>query len=520
MQTLDSYDQVPYGGHAIPDTHPDYLATLAGMLGIAAAPPQRCRVLELGAAAGDNLIPMAFQLPDSDFVGVELGAHQAQRGQALIAALGLTNVVLLHQDILSLDETLGRFDYILAHGVYSWVPDPVKEQILSLCGRLLTPNGVAYVSYNVLPGWHQRGMLRGMLLHQTSGAATPAERLDLAYGFLELLAAGMDQDQRPLVQSLREELEYLREARPAYLYHEYLEATNAPETFSTFLGRAERHGLRYLADTQLHTMFASTLAPAAQAVVGLCKDQTEQEQLMDFLTLRPFRRSLLIRSGLEPNLEIDLQHLHAYGLYADLTPTDGADLSRPLPEPYASTAGDDFVVEHPLTKAVLQQLATAYPNALPLAALLDAARTLVEDAGGAGYATEIDACQGEPFSLYASQGLGLTLNPATWSGHLSERPRASALARARAAAGETQVATARHRNLDLDRVSALLLSLLDGRHDRAALEAALFGALQADPGFQETLAQGPSTPAGLQGQIKANCERLLWVFARNGLLEA
>ena len=520
MQTLDSYDQIPYGGHAIPDTHPDHLATLAGMLGIAAAPPQRCRVLELGAAAGDNLIPMAFQLPDSDFVGVELGAHQAQRGQALIAALGLTNVVLLHQDILSLDETLGRFDYILAHGVYSWVPDPVKEQILSLCGRLLTPNGVAYLSYNVLPGWHHRGMLRDMLLHETGGGATPAERLDLAYGFLDLLAAGIDQDQRPLVRSLREEVEYLREARPAYLYHEYLEATNAPETFSSFLGLAERHGLRYLADTEFHTMFASTLAPAAQAVLERCKDQSEQEQLMDFLTLRPFRRSLLIRRGLEPDLEIDLQQLHAYGLYADLSPTHGADLSRPLPEPYASTAGDDFVVEHPLTKAVLQQLATAYPNALPLAALLDAARTLVEDAGGAGYATEIDACQGELFSLYASQGLGLTLNPATWPGRVSERPRASPLARAQAAAGETQVATARHRNLDLDWVSALLLTLLDGRHDRAALEAALLAALQADPGFKETLAQGPAGPAGLQGQINANCERLLWVFARNGLLEA
>jgi hypothetical protein len=267
-------------------------------------------------------------------------------------------------------------------------------------------------------------------------------------------------------------------------------------------------------------MFASTLAPAAQAVLERCKDQTEQEQLMDFLTLRPFRRSLLIRSGLEPDLEIDLERLRDYGLYADLIPTHGADLSRPLPQPYASTAGDDFVVEHPLTKAVLHQLAASYPNALPLAALLDAARTLVDDAGGAEYAREIDACQGELFSLYASQGLGLTLNPATWPGRVSERPRASALARARAAAGEAQVATARHRNLDLDQVSALLLTLLDGRRDRAALEAALFAAIADDPGFQETLARGLSTPAELEGQIKANCERLLRVFARNGLLEA
>ena len=119
MSTLPSYDQVPYESFAMPDTHPDNLATLGHLLGVQGAAPECCRVLELGAAAGGNLIPMAFGLPDSTFVGVELGAEQARRGQAMIAELGLRNVRLRHQDILDVDEAQAAFDYILVHGVYS-----------------------------------------------------------------------------------------------------------------------------------------------------------------------------------------------------------------------------------------------------------------------------------------------------------------------------------------------------------------------------------------------------------------
>jgi SAM-dependent methyltransferase len=163
MPTLPSYDQVPYESFAMPDTHPDYLATLVRLLGVQAAPAERCRVLELGAAAGGNRIPMAFGLPESTFVGVELGAEQARCGQAMIAALGLANVHLRHQDILDLDLDQEPWDYILVHGVYSWVPEVVRERILALCGRLLAPHGIAYLSYNVLSGWHSRAMLRDIL---------------------------------------------------------------------------------------------------------------------------------------------------------------------------------------------------------------------------------------------------------------------------------------------------------------------------------------------------------------------
>lgn len=517
MQTIESYDSVPYESFAVPESHPDHLACLARLLGVAAAAPEACRVLELGAAAGGNLVPMAWGLPGSELVGVELSAEQARRGQGMIAGLGLTNVRLLHQDILAVDDSQAPFDYILAHGVYSWVPEAVKERILALCGRLLAPRGVAYLSWNVLPGWRARAMVRDLLLDGCAGASDPQARLSRARAVLERLHRGLAGDPRPVAAVLRTEVEYLRSARASYLYHEYLEDTNTPETLAIFLARAARHGLRYLGEARLHTMFASTLPAAAQGVLEDVAGQTEQEALMDALTLRPFRQTLLVRQEVEPELELDLDRLSDYGLFADLHPLAPPRLDRVEPQTYATGGGERFTLEQPLTKALVGLLTEEYPNALTLAAALPAARERVAAAGAAGPAADADAdaCQLELFNLYASQGLGLTLRTACWPNRPGERPQAHALARAQAAFGEGHAGTARHRSLDLDPLAARLLSLLDGSRDRAALVEALLPEARRTPALA-----GMGEGDGLEATVAAAVERLLLVFARNGLLLA
>ncbi|MCU0835558.1 MAG: class I SAM-dependent methyltransferase [Chromatiaceae bacterium] len=512
MPTLDSYDQVPYESFALPETHPDALAALGRLLGVPAAGPERCRVLELGAAAGGNLIPMAWALPGSEFVGVELGERQARQGQAMIERLGLRNIRLLHQDIREVDDGQAPFDYILVHGVYSWVPEAVRERILQLCGRLLAPQGIAYLSYNVLPGWHQRAMLREMLLHHSRAARSPTERLAQARELLELLGSGLADDPRPAAEALRAEVRYLRTARPSYLFHEYLEETNAPESFGEVMARASRHGLRYLADSELHSMFASTLGPAAQAVLARFETQVEQEQYMDFLTLRPFRRSLLVRQAVEPDLEIDLDRIADFGLSADLHPLEPPDLAAPRAQTYASPAGGRFEVEQPSTKALLARLAEVYPNALALDPLLAEACAGLPGA-------EREAGLAEVFNLYASGALGLTLRTAVWPNRPSERPRASALARVQAEGGEGHAASARHRAIELDPLAAALLARLDGQRDRAALTAELAALVASDPGLAAALGRQAGEAQTLAEVLGANLERLLRLFARNGLLE-
>ena len=512
MPTLESYDRLPYESFAIPETHPDRLACLAHVLGLEAADPEGCRVLELGAAAGGNLIPIAWHLPGSDCVGVELGAEQARRGQRSIAALGLSNCRLIHGDIAELDGDpdagLGRFDYILVHGVYSWVPESVREHIFALCGGLLAPHGMAYVSWNVLPGWRSRAMVRDMLLAECAGESDPIVRLGLARGLLERLAEGLSAQGRvdggrPELELLRREVAYLREARDSYLFHEYLEEINAPEDFATFLARARRHGLDHLADSRLHTLFPSTLGPAAEAVIEPLATREASERMIDCLSLRPFRRSLLVREGRAQIEEIDLERLAGLGLYASLAPVPGEP-----PGSLQDRGGGRFRVAGALTLAMLAALAEEFPNAVPFDALARAGWARLGHAGEPP-ADDREAALMECFELYCSGGLGLTRRSARWLTTVEPRPRASLLARVQAEAGEGHAATVRHQTLSLDPLSARLLALLDGRRGRAELLAALSAAAPA-------LAKDGALPSAQS--IAANLDRLLDLFARNGLL--
>src|SRR5262249_18767962 len=84
-----SYDEVPYPSVPFPQTHPDRPATVATLLGLNPVPADRCRVLELGCASGGNLIPLAYGLPDSTFLGIDLSSEQIAQGQKTVQALGL-----------------------------------------------------------------------------------------------------------------------------------------------------------------------------------------------------------------------------------------------------------------------------------------------------------------------------------------------------------------------------------------------------------------------------------------------
>src|SRR3954470_6442485 len=144
-----AYDSVPYPGNVQPTTHPDRLAVGASLCGMRPPDVERCRVLELGCGDGANLIPIAHTLPGCTAVGIDLAMSAVEHARATAQALSLTNVSFHQADVLALPDDLGGpFDYIIAHGLYSWVPAAVRDALLVACGRLLAPDGVAYVSYN------------------------------------------------------------------------------------------------------------------------------------------------------------------------------------------------------------------------------------------------------------------------------------------------------------------------------------------------------------------------------------
>jgi SAM-dependent methyltransferase len=364
--TLPDYDAIPYESFPILDTSPDRMASIGGLFGLDAPDPTRARILEIGCASGGNLIPLAWHWPKSECLGVELGRAQAVAGIERVARLGIPNIEIRHQDLLDLPLDGPPFDYIMAHGVYSWVPEQVRDHILSICGARLSHTGIAYINFNSLPGGHLRQMLRGMLLHHVRDVDAPGARLRKAREMLNFLAVPLAD--KPLgTDWLQKELAYLRGARDSYLYHEYLEGTNEAFLFHDFVQQASGKGLQYLADVQLHTMFADTLGAAAVTALDALGDLLAEEQYGDFLRLRGHRQVLLCRADIELNREIDLGRIANLPVWTDLQPDRG--------EYFRNAAGQRFAVRDKTAKRALLALSSSFPGALSLSEWLRANQT-------------------------------------------------------------------------------------------------------------------------------------------------
>ncbi len=371
----NSYDEVPYESHPFSQTHPSRLFVIGSLFGLRPVPVARCRVLELGCAAGGNLIPMADMFPDSQFVGLDLSKRQIEDGQKNVAELGLKNLTLRHASITDVDVGYGMFDYIICHGVFSWVPNHVQEKIFDIFDKNLTANGIAYVSYNTYPGWHMRGMIRDMMRYHSGRFNTPQLRTQQARALLDFLAQAVKQE-GPYSQLLKTELETLRHQADHYLYHEHLEENNEPLYFHQFMGRAAAHGMRYLGESRVGTMVTGNFGPDIEKTLKiLATDQIQAEQYMDFLRNRMFRETLLVHSKVNPNWSVQPDVLRALHVASGARPAAAvANLNTDENIQYKSASGMQMATNRPLLKAVMQVLGEAFPGTVPFDVLRKTAR--------------------------------------------------------------------------------------------------------------------------------------------------
>ena len=299
-----SYDVVPYESRSFVETHPEHLAIFCTLFGLEPPAIDHCRVLELGCSHGSNLIPMASALPGSTFVGIDLSEVQIAEGQQTAAERRLTNIQLKVTNILDVDESFGRFDYIICHGVYSWVPPAVQDKIFQICASQLTPNGIAFISYNTYPGWYVKQVVRDMMSYHARQFAGPLEQVRQARAFLDYLARSVVPDSSSSYEgNLRSAAVAFREKSDSYLFHEFLEDFEQPIYFHEFVARAAAWKLRYFADARIPPLYTADLSPEAiQTLRQLAPDPIRAEQYLDFVKRRSFRRSLLCHASLKPSL--------------------------------------------------------------------------------------------------------------------------------------------------------------------------------------------------------------------------
>lgn len=517
---MDSYADIPYESGPFAETHPRNLAVLGRLFGLACPDPESARVLELGCASGGNLIPMAYYMPRASFLGIELSAPQAQTGTEFIRALGLANIRIEAADIRQPPDSLGTFDYIIAHGIFSWVPLPVREQILSFCARHLSPRGIAYISFNTLPGWRQRGMLRDMLLYHTRELREPAARLAAAQAFLESYAQWLEGMEALHAKYLRLELERIRNNHPSYLFHEYLEEVNEPLLFSDFVAQAARHELRYLCDADLHMMLGGDLGEAAGQWFENIADPIAREQYLDFVRNRAFRGTLLCRAGETCGGELDLGQFDRLAFHGLLAPRQAPEWQRTMEQPFASPTGESCPVSHPLTKAALQHLASVYPDSVVAGDLASAAQRILAATGNSEQVNETDHLLAEVASLYVRRALGADLQALHFSRQLPERPAAVRLARLQAARTVGHLTSPRHTLIGLDAFTAHLVGLLDGTQTLEQLAQSLADEMVGRMADAPPGGEGPA--AGhrrVVRETREKCDAWLALLAHQGLLE-
>lgn len=515
MSSLDSYDQLPYDSNAFSDTHPSHLYAVGRLFGMATTKVDHCRVLELGCASGGNIIPMAYYLPTSEFVGIELSARQALDGQAMVRELDLRNIRIEHLDVMRLDESFGKFDYIIAHGIYSWVPANVQDKIMQLCRDLLTANGLAYISYNVKPGWNIRSVTRDILLHATQGLVSPKEKLARARETIRFLHSGQQRIESPASGWLRYETSRLLEASDSYLYHEYLETHNEALLFSTFVERAKQQGMQYVGDTDVHTMFVSTLGDKVLPLFEGKDDLLSQEQYSDFLRMRPFRQSIICRDDVNISREIDLALIQEFHIVADLACTQSIFWRKNKPQNFRNVSGREFSISHPITKAALVWLADVYPNGLALDELTRNARRILQQHGATEHGADDENLVGELFNLFIYRGVRLVTSPSNYRPQADALPRINKLAQTQAKFGH--VTGPLHVDLTLDAFSRFLISLCDGNNtENNLLEKCVVEWRKSDE-LRQLIDTGNDEKRARE-RIQRNITSLLKRFARHGIV--
>ena len=480
-----NYDDYPYYSLPYELSAPEHLAAVAHVFGLSAPDTRTARVLELGCAAGGNLIPFAVRNPDARAIGVDLSGVQVQEGRKRVKRLKLKNVELRQQDLMTLGEVDGQFDYIICHGVYSWVPPDVQQAILRVCRENLSADGIAYIAYKTYPGWKSREIVRDAMLLRARDRTSGRERLAYGRGMLDFLREHATKDSL-LARAVERDHALISDAdmgMSAYVAHDYLAPANAPCYLQDFAQRADDAGLAYLGDANLPSMFAFNYGDAVgRLLMEECgHSQVAIEQYLDFVCDRSFRASLLVHTARAGGIAYQVGHerLRALHVAASLSCANGEVHLDDSPQPFRAENGSTIAFDDAVAKAATVVLDDAWPFTMSFDALKRDTQTLLSPAmtlDEAALNTRLERF----ISTLVVRGLGrFRLQPVTRGAGKPSLP--AALRAYPALLPEGQLAhtvNPWHQPVQLDAAAQFLLPYIDGSRTRKELLGMLSKAVQ------------------------------------------
>ena len=437
------YDEVRYSSYPYALTHPDRLATIAALHGLSSPDPAGARVLELGCGAGGNLLAMAAATPGISALGIDLAHGPIDDARRIAEAAGIANAEFRQGDLTDLTGgELGEFDYVVAHGVYTWIPEEARDALLAAAHSHLAADGLAVISTNCYPGGYTRQALREVGLwygRDKDGPAARAEHAQELYRFLYEDRGGTDDWWGQLLENQGAAFA----VGPLYrLVHDDLSDHWKPVWFAEFAERAAGHRLAYVGDSDLAHLLPRWMPDFAQTRVNELAggDRIAIEQITDMARCTFFRHSVLCRDSRTADGALHPDTLHAL----HFGPRGSED--APLPEGLLGSA--------------LALLRSRAPDTVPFAELRAATGAEPDALANAlldGFMAELVMPHRSALAAVDPAGV--------------ERPLASPLARHQSTLGE-QVTTRAYATVHMQEAAArVLLQLLDGTRDRAAIRA-------------------------------------------------
>jgi SAM-dependent methyltransferase len=470
-------------------------------------------VLELGCGDGSNALSIAQTLPDARVLGVDASPGAIERGAKLARAAGLGNVELrcaTFEQLGDMGESAGNrrdysarapaqpitgksdeFDYIVAHGVYSWVPPQARGALLDCVKRCLAPHGIAFVSYNAYPGSYLRDMARDMLRYHVQGVSDPGERLARAQ---ELMKTIVEIEQpSPFARVLREQMERMLGYSDALLFHDDLAEVSTPFYFHEFVEHARARGLQFLSEADLfESQMRDVPESAGHLMASLPQDVVVREQYMDFFKNRMFRQTLICHEAVPLNRTLDETAIEGLWISSRARLGEGAEgkgeegrapgEAQPVSQgpalgedlearTFLTPEGFSMTTSEPLVQAAMGVLAEAWPRSVAFPALLARAR----EATGPDTPSELVEARLRSVLLQAYLARIVMLSGCSppVSGKVGERPTISPLARAQSAAGLKALSSLLHANVRLDGELEASMLDLDGTRTLAEVAAAL-----------------------------------------------
>jgi SAM-dependent methyltransferase len=254
---------------------------------------------ELGCGNGYSTALHAAANPQGNFCGLDFNPTHIHNARALARDAGIGNVRFLEKSFAELlDEDLEEADFITLHGVWSWIGNEHRQQILEFIRRKLKPGGLVYVSYNCLPGLAPVAPLQRLLNEHASLGA--GDRIAKVRRSMEFAARLQKADARffalnPLVST---RLADMGRHDPHYLAHEYYNANWSPFYHVDVARELAGAKLAYAGSATLIDNFEQfVLKPELAKIVAEIPDRALSETVKDFARNQVFRRDVYTRGA-------------------------------------------------------------------------------------------------------------------------------------------------------------------------------------------------------------------------------